>query len=77
MITIVDKATGEEFKYSSALVSESTEDSFIAPVKASGAFRSRWHAVVDYFIVLNKGYFPATQCLLKSRYAVKECMGKK
>lgn len=43
MITIINKYTGEEIcKYSSALVSESTNDSFIAPVKASGVFRGRW-----------------------------------
>lgn len=56
MITIINKYTGEEIcKYSSALVSESTNNSFIAPVKASGIFRGRWNAVVDYFIVLGDG----------------------
>lgn len=80
MITIINKYTGEEIcKYSSALVSESTNDSFIAPVKASGIFRGRWNAVVDYFIVLGdgKGGYTATQCLLKDQYAVKECLNKK
>ena len=76
MITIINKYTGEEIcKYSSALVGESTNDSFIAPVKASG----RWNAIVDYFIVLGdgKGGYTATQCLLKDQYAVKECLNKK
>lgn len=46
MITIINKYTGEEIcKYSSALVSESTNNSFIAPVKASGVFRGRWNAI--------------------------------
>lgn len=80
MITIVRKYTGEEIcKYSSASICDATEDSFIAPVKASGVFRGRWNAVVDYFIVLGdgKGGYTATQCLLKDQYAVKECMTKK
>ena len=75
MITIVDKYTGEFItKYSGALVSESTADSFIANVKGTGIFRGRWNAIVEYFIPIG---FNATQCLLKSRYAVKECMDKK
>ena len=76
MITIVDKYTGEFVtKYSGALVSESNVDSFIANVKGSGTFRGRWNAIVEVFIPL-KG-LNATQCLLKSQYAVKECMDKK
>ena len=43
--------------------------------KGSGTFRGRWNAIVEYFIPL-KG-LNATQCLLKSQYAVKECMKKK
>lgn len=71
MITIINKYTGEVItKYSGALVSESTKDSFIANVKGSGTFRGRWNAVVDYFIQLNG----AVQCLLKDQFAVKECM---
>lgn len=62
-------------KYSGALVSESDVDSFIANAKGSGTFRGRWNAIVEYFIPL-KG-LNATQCLLKSQYAVKECMKKK
>lgn len=39
MITIINKYTGEEIcKYSSALVSESTNDSFIAPCQGFGHF---------------------------------------
>lgn len=76
MITIVDKYTGEFItKYSGALVSESNVDSFIANANGSGTFRGRWNAIVEVFIPL-KG-LNATQCLLKSRYAVKECMKKK
>lgn len=71
MITIINKYTGEEItKYSGALVSESTKDSFIANVKGSGTFRGRWNAVVDYFIPLSN----SVQCLLKDQFAVKECM---
>ena len=74
MITIINKYTGEVItKYSGALVSESDIDSFIA--NGSGTFRGRWNAIVEYFIPL-KG-LNATQCLLKSQYAVKECMKKK
>lgn len=76
MITIINKYTGEVItKYSGALVGESTEDSFIANTKGSGTFRGRWDAIVEYFIPL-KG-LNATQCLLRSQYAVKECMKKK
>lgn len=75
MITIINKYTGEIItKYSGALISESTRDSFIANVKGSGTFRGRWNAIVEYFIPIG---FNATQCLLKSQYAVKECMKKK
>ena len=75
MITIVDKYTGEVItKYSGALISESTKDSFIANVKCSGTFRGRWNAIVEYFIPIGLN---ATQCLLKSQYAGKECMDKK
>lgn len=75
MITIVDKYTGEFIaKYSGALISESTADSFIANVKGTGVFRGRWNAIVEYFIPIGLN---ATQCLLKSQYAVKECMKKK
>ena len=76
MITIVDKYTGEFItKYSCALVSESNVDSFIANVKGPGTFSGRWNAIAEVFIPL-KG-LNATQCLLKSQYAVKECMKKK
>ena len=76
MITIINKYTGEFIaKYSGALISESTADSFIANVKGTGVFRGRWNAIVEVFIPL-KG-LNATQCLLKSQYAVKECMKKK
>lgn len=75
MITIINKYTGEVItKYSGALVGESTEDSFIANAKGSGTFRGRWNAIVEYFIPIDLN---ATQCLLKSQYAVKECMDKK
>lgn len=75
MITIINKYTGEVItKYSGALISESTKDSFIANVKGSGTFRGRWNAIVEYFIPIGLN---TTQCLLKSQYAVKECMDKK
>lgn len=75
MITIINKYTGEIItKYSGALISESTRDSFIANVKGSGTFRGRWNAIVEYFIPIGLN---ATQCLLKSQYAVKECMKNK
>ena len=75
MITIINKYTEEIItKYSGALISESTKDSFIANVKGSGTFRGRWNAIVEYFIPIG---LDATQCLLKSQYAVKECMDKK
>ena len=75
MITIINKYTGEIItKYSGALISESTKDSFIANVKGSGTFRGRWNAIVEYFIPIGLN---AMQCLLKSQYAVKECMDKK
>lgn len=75
MITIINKYTGEVIaKYSGALVSESTADSFIANVKGTGVFRGRWNAIVQYFIPIGLN---ATQCLLKSQYAVKECMKNK
>lgn len=75
MITIINKYTGEFItKYSGALVSESTADSFIANVKGTGVFRGRWNAIVQYFIPIGLN---ATQCLLKSQYAVKECMKNK
>ena len=75
MITIINRYTGEIItKYSGALISESTKDSFIANVKGSGTFRGRWNAIVEYFIPIGLN---ATQCLLKSQYAVKECMKKK
>ena len=75
MITIINRYTGEIItKYSGALISESTKDSFIANVKGSGTFRGRWNAIVEYFIPI---CLNATQCLLKSQYAVKECMDKK
>lgn len=75
MITIINRYTGEVItKYSGALVSESTKDSFIANVKGSGTFRGRWNAIVEYFIQIGLN---ATQCLLKNQYAVKECMDKK
>ena len=51
MITIINRYTGEVItKYSGALISESTKDSFIANVKGSGTFRGRWNAIVEYFI---------------------------
>ena len=76
MITIINKYTGGVItKYSGALVSESDIDSFIANAKGSGTFRGHWNAIVEYFIPL-KG-LNAIQCLLKSQYAVKECMKKK
>lgn len=69
MITIINKYTGEVItKYSNALVSEATGDSFIANVKGSASFRSRWHAVVDYFQPLTG----AVQCTLKCQFAVLE-----
>nr|DAN06940.1 MAG TPA: hypothetical protein [Bacteriophage sp.] len=75
MITIINKYTGEFIaKYSGALISESTADSFIANVKGTGVFRGRWNAIVEYFIPIGLN---ATQCLLRSQYAVKECMKKK
>ena len=75
MITIINRYTGEVItKYSGALISESTKDSFIVNVKGSGTFRGRWNAIVEYFIPIGLN---ATQCLLKSQYAVKECMKKK
>ena len=75
MITIINKYTGEVIaKYSGALVSESTADSFIANVKGTGVFRGHWNAIVEYFIPIGLN---VTQCLLKSQYAVKECMKKK
>lgn len=75
MITIINKYTGEEIcKYSNALVSEATEDSFIANVKGFNVFRSRWHAVVDYFLSIGQGRYASTQCLLKDQFAVKECL---
>ena len=75
MITIINRYTGEVItKYSGALISESTKDSFIANVKGSGTFRGRWNAIVEYFIPIGLN---ATQCLIKSQYAVKECMKKK
>ncbi len=71
MITIINKYTGEEItKYSNARKSEATEDSFIAPVKASGAFRCRWGAITEYFNVMSH----CTQVVLKQQYAVKELM---
>lgn len=71
MITIINKYTGEVItKYSNALVSEATKDSFIANVKGSAAFRRRWHAIVDYFNYLTG----AVQCTLKDQYAIKECL---
>lgn len=73
MITIINKYTGEEIcKYSGALASYATADSFIANVKGNGRFRSMWNAIVEYFI--SSGH--SVQCLLKDQYAVKECMGK-
>lgn len=75
MITIINRYTGEVItKYSGALISESTKDSFIANVKGSGTFRGRWNDIVEYFIPIGLN---STQCLLKSQYAVKECMDKK
>lgn len=75
MITIINKYTGEVItRYSNALVSEATEDSFIANVKGTGVFRCRWHAIVDYFMPIGEGKYASTQCLLKEQYAVKECM---
>ena len=75
MITIINRYTGEVItKYSGALISESTKDSFIANVRGSGTFRGRWNAIVEYFIPIGLN---ATQCLLKIQYAVKECMDKK
>ena len=75
MITIINRYTGEVItKYSGALISESTKDSFIANAKGSGTFRGRWNAIVEDFIPIGLN---ATQCLLKSQYAVKECMDKK
>ena len=75
MITIINKYTGEVItRYSNALVSEATEDSFIANVKGTGIFRRRWHAIVDYFMPIGEGKYASTQCLLKDLYAVKECM---
>lgn len=75
MITIINKYTGEFIaKYSGALISESTADSFIANVKGTGVFRGRWNAIVEYFIPIGLN---ATQCLLRSQYAVNECMKKK
>lgn len=77
MITIINKYTGEEItKYSNALVSEATEDSFIANVKGSGIFRSRWNAVVgllhnDRHRSIRKHTMPA-----ENQFAVKECMKK-
>lgn len=71
MITIINKYTGEIItKYSNALVSEATEDSFIANVKGSAAFRSHWNAIVYYYQYLTG----AVQCTLRDEYAVKECM---
>lgn len=71
MITIINKYTGETItKYSNALVSEATEDCFIANVKGSAAFRNRWNAIVDYYQFLTG----AVQCTLREGYAVKECM---
>ena len=70
MVTIINKYTGEVVtKYSNALVSEATEDSFIANVKGSAAFRRRWHAIVDCFSYLTG----AVQCVLKDQYVIKEC----
>ena len=66
-------------KFASIVVLWWVNPQIIAPVKASGVFRGRWNAIVDYFIVLGdgKGGYTATQCLLKDQYAVKECLNKK
>lgn len=69
MITIVNKYTGEEIcKYSNAYLEYAGKDSFIANVKGSNAFISRWSAIVDYFQPLTG----AVQCTLKDQYAVFE-----
>lgn len=69
MITIVNKYTGEEIcKYSNAYLEHADKDSFIANVKGSKTFRSRFGAIVDYFQYLTG----AVQCTLKDQYAVLE-----
>lgn len=69
MITIVNKYTGEQVcKYNNASKQFADKDSFIANVKGSNAFRSRFGAIVDYFCFLSG----ATQCILKEQYAVLE-----
>lgn len=74
MITIINKYTGEEIcKYSNANKEFADKDSFIANCKGGNVFRRRWNAIVDYYIPLTG----AVQCLLKDRYAIKECMNKK
>lgn len=71
MVTIINKYTSEVItKYNNASKKYADKDSFIADVKGSGSFRSRWHALVEYFIPLGN----SVQCILKDGYAVKECM---
>ena len=73
MITIVNKYTGEQIcKYSNAKKEFADKDSFIADVKGSNAFRSRFGAIVDYFCPLTG----AIQCTLKEQYAVLECLSE-
>lgn len=69
MITIVNKYTGELVcKYSNANKQFADRDSFIANVKGSNSFRTRFGAIVDYFCPLTG----AIQCTLKDPYAILE-----
>lgn len=72
MITIVNRFTGEQICKYRANKAWADKNSFIADVKGSNTFRSRFHAIVSSFIRGGSG----TLCWLKDQYAVLECLSE-
>jgi hypothetical protein len=72
MITLINTATGEEYRYTGTSREFCTEDSFCVNAKGSNSFKSRFRGVAAGFILGNH----TVQVLLREPFKVKECLIK-
>lgn len=72
MITLINTATGEEYRYTGTSREFCTEDSFCVKAKGSNSFKRRFRAVSAGFVL--GGH--TVQVLLREPFKVKECLTK-
>ena len=72
MITLINTATGEEYRYTSTSKKYCTEDSLCVNAKGSNSFKRRFRGVAAGFVLGNH----TIQVLLRDPFKVKECLIK-